>query len=134
MSTDMTVKKEEGGEVARVERTRDRRTYTPNVDIIETADEFLVVADMPGVAANAIDIQYEQGVLTMHARVEPRQDEGKTTYLLREYGIGDYYRSFRLGEGIDPDKIEARLKDGVMELHLPKSEATKPKKIAVQAQ
>ena len=133
MSTDMTVKKEEG-EVSHVERTRDRRTYTPNVDIIETSDEFLVVADMPGVAAETIDIHYEQGVLTMHGRVEPRQDEDRTNYLLREYGVGDYYRSFRLGEGINPDKIEAHLKDGVMELHLPKSEATKPKKIAVQAQ
>jgi len=131
MSTAITVKKE-GGEVARVERARDRRTYTPNVDIIESADEFLVLADMPGVAADAVDIQYEQGVLTIHGRVEPRQDEDNTTYLICEYGVGDYYRSFRLGEGIDADKIEARLKDGVMELHLPKSEASKPKKIMVK--
>jgi HSP20 family protein len=128
----MTVKKEEN-QVARVERTRDRRAYTPNVDIIETADEFLVLADMPGVGADAIDIQYEQGVLTLHGRVEPRQDEEQTNYMLREYGVGDYYRSFRLGEGIDPDRIEAHLKDGVMELHLPKSEASKPRKIAVTA-
>lgn len=133
MSTDMTIKKEEG-EVTRVERARDRRTYTPNVDIIETSNEFVVLADMPGVAADAIDIQYEQGVLTMHGRVEPRQAEDNTSYLLREYGVGDYYRSFRLGEGIDPEKIEARLQDGVMELHLPKSEAVKPKRIAVQTQ
>jgi HSP20 family protein len=118
MSTDMAVKKKEG-EVSRVERTRDRRTYTPNVDIVETSNEFLVLADMPGVAPDAIDIQYEQGVLTMQGRVEPRQEEDKTGYLLREYGVGDYYRSFRLGEGIDPAQIEARLKDGVMELHLP---------------
>lgn len=131
MSTAMTTKKE-GGEIARVERTRDRRTFMPNVDIMETADEFLVVADMPGVAADTIDIQYEQGVLTMHGRVEPRQDEERTTYLLREYGVGDYYRSFRLGEGINADRIEASLKDGVMELRLPKSEASKPKKIAVK--
>ena len=52
MTTDMTVKKEEG-EVTRVERARDRRTYTPNVDIIETSNEFVVLADMPGVAADA---------------------------------------------------------------------------------
>ena len=72
-------------------------------------------------------------IADLHGRVEPRQNEGTTNYLLHEYGVGDYYRSFRLGEGIDPDKIEAHLKDGVMKLHLPKSEATKPKKIAVQA-
>ncbi len=130
MSTAMTVKKQED-KLARVERARDRRTYAPNVDIIETKDEFLVLADMPGVATDAIDIQYEQGVLTMHGRVEPRQDEDDTVYLLREYGVGDFYRSFQIGEGIDADKIEARLKDGVMELHLPKSEASKPRKISV---
>jgi len=131
MSTAMTVKKEED-KTTQVERARDRRTYTPNVDIVETAEEFLVLADMPGVAANAIDIQYEQGVLTMHGRVEPRQDENNTDYLLGEYGVGDFYRSFRLGEGIDANKIEARLKDGVMELRLPKSEASKPRRIAVK--
>ena len=132
MSTDVALKKEKS-DLASVERTRDRQTYMPNVDILETQDEFLVVADMPGVSADGVDIQYEQGVLTIQGRVEPRQDEDDTTYVLQEYGIGDYYRSFRLGEGIDPDKIEARLKDGVMELHLPKSEATKPKKIAVKS-
>jgi HSP20 family molecular chaperone IbpA len=128
----MAIKKEEG-EVTRVERTRDRRTYTPNVDIIETSDAFVVMADVPGVQPGAMDIQYEQGVLTLHGRVESRQDEENTSYLLCEYGVGDYYRSFRIGDGIDPDKIEAHLKDGVMELKLPKSEAVKPRKIAVHA-
>lgn len=131
MTTDVAVK-QENNEVTRAERTRDRRTYTPNVDIIETQDEFLVVADMPGVSSDAVDIQYEQGVLTLQGRVEPRQDEGGTTYLLQEYGVGDYYRSFRLGEDIDTEKIDARLKDGVLELRLPKSESTKPKKITVK--
>lgn len=132
MSTALTVKKEQD-KLAQVERARDRRTYMPNVDIIETSDGFLVLADMPGVAPDAIDIQYEQGVLTINGRVDPRQDEDKTNYLLHEYGVGDFYRSFRLGEGIETDKIEARLKDGVMELHLPKSEACKPRKITVKA-
>lgn len=131
MSNEMTVKQEES-QVARVEKTRDRRTYTPNVDIVETDNEYLVMADMPGVVADAVDIRYEQGVLTIYGRAEPRQDEEKTNYLLYEYGVGDYYRSFRLGEGIDPDRIEANLRDGVLELRLPKSESSKPKKIAVK--
>jgi HSP20 family protein len=131
MSTAMTVKKEED-KLARVEGARDRRTYTPNVDIIETAEEFLVLADMPGVAPDAIDIQYEQGVLTMHGKVEPRQDEEHTNYLFCEYGVGDYHRSFRLGEDIETDKIEARLSNGVLELHLPKGEGYKPRKIVVK--
>lgn len=132
MSTAMTVKKEED-KGSHVERARDRRAYTPNVDIIESTEEFVVLADMPGVGPDAIDIQYEQGVLTMHGRVEPRQDEDKTSYLLYEYGTGDYYRSFRLGQEIDAQKIDAKLKDGVLELHLPKSEASKPRRISVKA-
>lgn len=132
MSTNVTVKKPEG-EVSRVERTRDRQTYMPNVDIIETPDAFVVLADVPGVSADGVDIRFEQGVLTLHGRVEPRQDEEHTCYLLREYGVGDYLRSFQIGEGIDSEKIEASLKDGVMELRLPKSEACRPRKITVKA-
>ncbi len=89
---------------------------------------------MPGVRADDIDIRYEQGLLTLQGRVEPRQQEASTNYLLREYGVGDFYRSFRVGEGIDPDKIQAELNDGVMKLHLPKAEAAKPKKIPVRSQ
>ena len=131
MSSETGIKKQEQ-DVTRVERTRDRRTYTPNVDILEMEDELVVLADMPGTRPNDIDIQYEQGLLTIHGRVEPRREEGSVSYLLQEYGVGDYYRSFKVGEGIDPSKIEARLKDGVMELHLPKAEAVKPRKITVQ--
>jgi len=131
MAAETAIKKQENAEVTRAERTRDRRAYLPNVDIVETADELLVLADMPGVKAEEIDIQYEQGELTIHGKVEPRQDERATSYLMREYGVGDFYRTFKVGEGIDADKIHAAVKDGVMELHLPKSERLKPRKIAV---
>lgn len=131
MAAETAIKKQENAEVTRAERTRDRRAYLPNVDIVETADELLVLADMPGVKAEEIDIQYEQGELTIHGKVEPRQDERATSYLMREYGVGDFYRTFKVGEGIDADKIHAAVKDGVMELHLPKSERLRPRKIAV---
>jgi len=132
MATDTAIKKQES-EVPRAERTRDRWTYTPNVDILESADELLLLADVPGVKAEDVDIQYERGLLTIHAKVEPRQDESATSYLLREYGVGDYCRSFQIGEGIDTEEIKAELKNGVMELHLPKTQAYKPRKITVKA-
>ena len=121
------------GDVTRAEQTRDRQVYSPHVDIIEQEDGLLLLADMPGVIARDIDIQYEDGQLTIVGKVEPRQDDSKTSYLLREYGVGDFYRSFRVGDGIDVDSIRAELKDGVMTLHLPKAEALKPRKIAVQS-
>jgi len=131
MNRDRAIRKTEGDAV-RGERTRDRRVYSPNVDIMENSDGLVLKADMPGVGAKDIDIQYEDGLLTLHGKVEPRQDESNTSYLLHEYGVGDFYRSFRVGEGVDVDKIRAELKDGVMTLHLPKAEALKPRKISVQ--
>ena len=133
MANETAIKKPES-EITRTEHTRDQMAYTPQVDILERDEELLLVADLPGVRAEDIDIRYEQGLLTLQGRVEPRQDEAATNYLLREYGVGDFYRSFRVGEGVDSDKIRAELKNGVMELHLPKAEAIKPKKITVRSQ
>jgi len=103
----------------------------PAVDIIEKDDELLLMADVPGARADGIDIQYERGELTITARVQPRQPAG-TTYLLREYGVGDFVRTFRVSEAIDASKIEAEVADGVLTLHLPKAEALKTRKIAVK--
>jgi HSP20 family protein len=121
------------GAAQQPERIRGGRVYSPNVDIIEMDNELLLVADVPGVRPDDVDINYEQGLLTLHARVRPRQDETKTNFVYREYGIGDYYRSFQIGEGIDAQKIDAELRDGVLTLHLPKAEAARPRKIEVKA-
>ena len=119
-------------DVRRVEQSRQAETYVPAVDILEREDGLVLMADMPGVASDDVEIQYEQGVLTIHGRVRPpRETPGR--YLVREYGTGDYLRSFTLGEGIDIDKIEAVCRNGVLELRLPKAEALKPRRIEVKA-
>jgi HSP20 family protein len=113
------------------ESTYGGRGYAPTVDIIEEEDELLLLADVPGATAEDIDIDFERGLLTLHARVKPRQPQD-TNYLLREYGVGDFYRSFRIGEGIDAGKINAEIANGVLKLHLPKAEAIKPRKVQVK--
>jgi len=118
-------------EVAGAERTRSEQFYRPNVDILEKADELVLVADLPGVKADEVDIRFEQGELTIHGRAKPRYEEG-TKFLLNEYGIGDFYRTFRVSEQVDASRIHAEYHDGVLTLHLPKVEAVKPRKIAVQ--
>jgi HSP20 family protein len=103
--------------------------FTPRVDIVETNDELLLCADMPGVKPADVDIHFENGELMVHGRCTPRQSQDN--YLLTEYGVGDFYRAFNINETVDTSKITAEFKNGVLTVHLPKSEAAKPRKIAV---
>jgi len=132
MATDTNIEKRKESAVTHVERTRSTPTYIPVVDIIEKQDEMMLLADVPGADPKNIDINYDKGLLTIHARVDPRQNPERTEYLLQEYGVGDFSRTFEVGEGVDQSKIEAEVKDGLLMLHLPKSEAFKPRKIAVK--
>jgi HSP20 family protein len=129
MTSETTLEKQSEA-LPQTERTRGGRVYRPNVDILEKQDELLVVADMPGVKSGEIDIRFEDGELTIHGPAAPRQGEGPR-YLLQEYGVGDFYRTFRVSERIDAAKISADYKDGVLVLHLPKVEAAKPRRITV---
>ena len=87
---------------------------------------------MPGVSAGDVDIRFENGELSIHGKVKPRQAES-IRFLVSEYGLGDFYRTFRISEAIDPERITAEYRDGVLVLHLPKVEKAKPRKIAVKA-
>jgi HSP20 family protein len=113
------------------ERIRERRAFVPRVDIYETNDAMTVVADMPGVDADSLEISLEQNVLTINGYVSEAYPED---YMLAyaEYRTGDYVRSFTLSNQIDQSRIEAAVKDGVLRLHLPKIEPT-TKKITVSA-
>ena len=119
-------------EQAQVERTRSTTVYTPDVDILEKEDSIVVFADMPGADEKSVDITLEKDVLSIYARVEPELPE-KHQLLHAEYGVGDYQRSFTISDEIDRDKIEARVKNGVLKLVLPKAQAVLTRKIAIQA-
>jgi HSP20 family protein len=133
MADQTTMTKESVNETNGVEQIRAGHYYRPNVDILEREEELLLRADVPGAQSDAIDVRFEEGMLTIHAKLQPRQSP-ETEYLLREYGVGDYYRTFRISEAIDASKISADFTEGVLTLHLPKSEAVRPRKIKVGAQ
>jgi HSP20 family molecular chaperone IbpA len=114
-----------------VEHTRCECYYRPNVDIIEKDDELMLIADVPGVAGDNVDVDFEDGMLSIHAHVDTAEDERE--YLINEYGVGDYCRSFQVDESIDAEKIKAECKNGILILHLPKTEAAKPRKILVKS-
>jgi HSP20 family protein len=118
------------GTVAKTEQ-QPSRTFVPAVDTFEQGDELLLVADVPGAKADAIDIRYEEGELKIHAPIGAR-NQGRN-FLHQEYDVGHYARAFRIGKMFDPSRIEAAYADGVLTLRLPKFEAVKPRKIAVKA-
>jgi HSP20 family protein len=105
-------------------------TVTPRADVLETDDDFLLLADMPGVTPENVDIRFENGELTVHGRRAPGHEEKSRA--LWEYEVTNYFRTFRLTEHIAADRIEAGLKNGVLTLRLPKAEAVKPRRIAVK--
>ncbi|MGD9031550.1 MAG: Hsp20/alpha crystallin family protein [Desulfobacteraceae bacterium] len=115
------------------ERTKPGPTFTPAVDIFETDREITLVADIPGVKADSLDIDLRDNVLTLVGEVEAPEGQGEVD-VLREYDTGKYLREFTLSEMIDQSKIEAELKDGVLRLTLPKVEAVSPRKVTVKAE
>jgi HSP20 family protein len=113
--------------------------YTPRFDIVETAEELTLYGDLPGVQPADLEVRFENQELVIHGRVAARNDAGDrnnaaTGHWEREYGVGDFYRTFAVSEGIDAQRIQAELKNGVLTLHLPKAEAVKPRKIQVNGQ
>lgn len=119
-------------ESATQERTRDTAVYTPRFDIFENDDELLLFGDLPGVTKEGLDIRYERNELTIYGKVAPRA--GNVERLHAEYGVGDFHRTFAIGEAVDASRISAELKSGVLTLHLPKSEAVKPRRIEIKGE
>lgn len=112
------------------EQTRVGRFFSPNVDIIERKEELVLYIDIPGSAPEEIDVQFEDGTLSIAGKVKSRQPTG-VAYLTKEYDVGDFQRSFRVREQIDSSKISANYTNGVLALHLPKLQAAQAKKVTV---
>lgn len=109
-----------------------RPLFQPRTDIYETEDSIVVLADMPGVGPDSVDITFERRVLTIRGRV-PTFEHDRYRQVYAEYGEGDYERVFTVSEDIDRDRIKATQKDGVLILVLPKAEQAKTRKITVQS-
>ncbi len=111
--------------------TRSDLTFVPKVDILETKDALILYADLPGVNKKNVKVSVDKGILTLDAQVDLQRYEGlKPIYA--EYRIGNYFRSFQLGEKVDNQKISAEMKDGVLTLTLPKAEEAKERIIQIQ--
>ena len=105
--------------------------YQPHVDIHDTGADVVVVADLPGASAEGIDVTFDDGVLSLKASVPPRAIPGRA--IRREYGVGDYRRCFRLGEGFDATAITADYRAGVLTIRVPRVASAAPRRVPVVA-
>lgn len=104
--------------------------YVPRVDIRENADHFTVVADMPGVDEKSVEATVQNRVLTIEGWSRPEKPEGSEA-LGQEFGCGRYRRDFTLPDSVDADRIQARVKNGVLAVSIPKKDEVKARKIQV---
>ena len=115
------------------ERMTSAPVLSPQVDIIEKADSIVVLADMPGVSKDGVEVMIENGALTIDGRVESTAESGLTVDR-QEYEAGSFHRCFSVGEGLDADAVEATAKDGVLRLVIPKSARYRPRRIQVKGE
>jgi len=120
--TDKQMTSKSNGSLESVTQAKPLRRHTPAVDIYETGDDLVLIADLPGVDEPNLQLEVSRGVLTLEAAIS-------NTGSAHQH---NYYRQFKLSDRIDADAGKAALKDGVLTLRLPKVEAAKPKKIAVK--
>lgn len=120
-----------GGREA-AERTRTRPVYAARADIYETDQGLVIEVDMPGVSSEGVDVTLEKRVLTIRGNSHEQPPEGFSP-VYREYRPGDYERSFTLSDEIDAERIEARVKNGILRLFLPKAAAAQAKRIQIRA-
>ncbi len=120
-------------DVPATEEREQVRTIVPPVDIYENNEGIILLADMPGVPKENLDVQVDKDVLTIKgkiAKIVP--DNWKPIY--SEFGAAEYERAFTLGADVDISKIDAKISKGVLRLFLPKAEEVKPKKIKIEVE
>jgi HSP20 family protein len=108
-------------------------TWAPPVDIYETDDALVLTADLPGVPKDAVNIEIHQNTLMLRGERKPAAEVPADRYHRAERAYGPFQRSFVLPTLVDQEHVQASYHDGVLELRLPKSEAAKPRRIAIQS-
>lgn len=115
------------------ENTTTRPVIAPAVDIYENEQEYLILADLPGVPHDGVRIRFENGELSLDAGRQDTQSSEPGEYVGAEIVAADYRRLFRIPETVDSERIDAKLQNGVLHLVLPKASKARPRQISVKA-
>jgi HSP20 family protein len=109
------------------------RRWLPAMDLVESGDEFVLRADLPGLDEKDVNIELEDNVLTISGERKSEHEERTEGYYRLERASGSFSRSLTLPEGVDPEKVQARFERGVLEVRIPKPEQRKPRKVTISA-
>lgn len=116
---------------ARREDDSGSAVWAPRTDLAETDDAYIVSMDVPGIKPDEIDITFEEGTLKVSGERQASKEVEQGQYHRIERSYGRFFRSFRFGGNVDPDKIEAHFDDGVLTIRVGKVEESKPRRIEV---
>ncbi len=114
-------------------RTQRDGGFVPPLDVHESQDAYTIKVSLPGVKPDDVNIQYQQGTLTISGEAQEEQSREQGSYHLRERRSGRFSRTLHLPDMVNADKAEASFEHGVLTLRMPKAEETKPRRIAVQS-
>jgi HSP20 family protein len=109
------------------------RRWIPAMDLVETNGEFVLRADLPGLTENDVNIELEDNLLTVSGERKSEHEGRKEGYYRVERASGKFSRSLTLPDGVDPEKIDAGFENGVLEVHIPKPEERKPRRVTISA-
>jgi HSP20 family protein len=105
--------------------------WTPASDIVEMKDEIVIKAELPGIDEKDIDVQIENGILTIQGERKAEKETEEKGFRRIERSYGSFFRSFTLPPNVETEKIAAKFENGVLEVHMPKNESAKPRAIKV---
>jgi HSP20 family protein len=107
------------------------RRWVPAMDLVETADDFVLRADLPGLTQDDVKIELEDSTLTVSGERKSERTDKHEGYYRVERAFGSFSRSLTLPKGVDADAVKANFDNGVLEIHIPKPEERKPRRIAI---
>jgi HSP20 family protein len=110
-----------------------QRRWIPAMDLVETDDDLVLRADLPGLSEKDVNIEVEDSVLTISGERKAEHEERKEGYYRVERASGSFTRSLTLPDGVDPDRVRASFDRGVLEVRIPKPEQRKPRKVTISA-
>ena len=109
------------------------RRWTPAMDLLETEEEFVLRADLPGMSESDVSIELEDNVLTVSGERKTEHEDKREGFYRMERAYGSFSRSLTLPKGIDPEAVTAAFQNGVLEVRVPKPEQRKPRRISISA-